>query len=136
MPEYFVDTWFIVALFDARDSAHRPPLKIDRSIRGATLVTHRAVLTEFLSFVASEGSAVRSRAVRVVRDILAERVVVAPDGALFAAALDRYAARPDKEYSLVDCMSMVVMEQRGIRHVLTNDHHFTQAGFTVVSDER
>jgi predicted nucleic acid-binding protein len=29
---------------------------------------------------------------------------------------------------------MVVMEQRGIRHVLTNDHHFAQAGFVVVSE--
>jgi predicted nucleic acid-binding protein len=27
-----------------------------------------------------------------------------------------------------------VMEQRGITHVLTNDHHFRQDGFVVVSD--
>lgn len=38
-----------------------------------------------------------------------------------------------RTYSLVDCISMVVMEERGIQHVLTNDHHFTQAGFTVVN---
>ena len=58
---------------------------------------------------------------------------VARPAASFARALDLYEARPDKEYSLVDCMSMVVMRERGITHVLTNDHHFRQEGFTVVN---
>ena len=49
-------------------------------------------------------------------------------------ALDLYSQRPDKEYSLVDCMSMVLMRERGITHVLTNDHHFRQEGFTVVNE--
>jgi predicted nucleic acid-binding protein len=31
-------------------------------------------------------------------------------------------------------MSMEVMERRGITHVLTNDHHFRQEGFTVVNE--
>jgi len=44
-----------------------------------------------------------------------------------------YAARPDKAFSHVDCMSMVLMQNRGIQHVLTNDHHFAQAGFTLVN---
>ena len=133
MPRYFVDTWFLVALFDARDEHHSRAMQIDRTIRGATLMTHDAVLTEFLAFFAGEGAAVRTRAVRVVRDVLAERVVVEVDRSVFLHALDRYAARPDKEYSLVDCMSMVLMERLGIRHVLTNDHHFAQAGFVVVN---
>lgn len=48
----------------------------------------------------------------------------------FDAALRRYRARPDKTYSLVDCHSMVLMEERRITHVLTADDHFRQAGFT------
>jgi predicted nucleic acid-binding protein len=55
------------------------------------------------------------------------------DRPLFIAALDLYEQRRDKEYSLVDCASMVIMRQRGITHVLTNDHHFTQAGFTILN---
>jgi predicted nucleic acid-binding protein len=35
----------------------------------------------------------------------------------------------DKEYSLTDCLSMRIMEQRGIEEVLTADQHFAQAGF-------
>lgn len=133
MPQYFVDTWFLVALFDSRDSDHARAVRIDRTVRGATLVTHDAVLSEFLAFVSDEGATVRARATQVVRDILRERIVVDAGRPLFLAALDRYERRPDKEYSLVDCMSMIVMEQRGIRHVLTNDHHFSQAGFIVVN---
>ena len=53
---------------------------------------------------------------------------------LFERALSLYERRPDKEYSLVDCMSMTLMRERGITHVLTNDHHFRQEGFTVVSE--
>jgi uncharacterized protein len=132
--QYFVDSWFLVALFDARDDHHRRAESVDRRLRNATLVTHDGVLTEFLAFVADEGPKVRDRAVRIVRDLMAQHVVVPFDRSLFLRALDRYEQRLDKEFSLVDCTSMVLMEERGIRHVLTNDHHFTQAGFIVVNE--
>ena len=37
--------------------------------------------------------------------------------------------RPDKEWSLTDCLSFVVMQERGISRALAYDHHFEQAGF-------
>ncbi len=40
------------------------------------------------------------------------------------------AERPDKEWSLVDCASFVLMRQREINEALTSDHHFEQAGFS------
>ena len=46
--------------------------------------------------------------------------------------LDFYASRADKAYSLVDCISMDTMRQMGLAEVLTNDHHFTQEGFTIL----
>jgi predicted nucleic acid-binding protein len=52
---------------------------------------------------------------------------------LFDAALALYEERLDKKYSLTDCASMVVMRDRRISHVLTNDHHFEQEGFNIVS---
>ena len=97
-------------------------------------VAHDGVLTEFLAFFSAYGAHNRQGAVRFVRQVMRDAVVVPSDRALFLAAVDRYAARPDQEYSLTDCMSMVLMEDRGIRHVLTNDHHFAQAGFVVVSE--
>jgi predicted nucleic acid-binding protein len=47
----------------------------------------------------------------------------------FTAGFDLYSNRPDKGYSLVDCISMWAMRQQGLTEVLTNDHHFEQEGF-------
>ena len=35
----------------------------------------------------------------------------------------------DKEWSLVDAASFVVMQANGITEALTTDHHFEQAGY-------
>ena len=47
-------------------------------------------------------------------------------------ALTLYESRPDKEYSLTDCISMQTMRREGLTEVLTNDHHFTQEGFRIL----
>ncbi len=43
-----------------------------------------------------------------------------------------YEARSDKGYSLTDCRSMNALRDLGISDVLTNDHHFTQEGFSIL----
>lgn len=50
----------------------------------------------------------------------------------FWNAVEFYNARPDQEWGLVDCASFQLMQERNIREALTNDHHFTQAGFTIL----
>ena len=45
------------------------------------------------------------------------------------AGLELYRARPDKHYSLTDCISMQTMRKEGITEALTNDPHFEQEGF-------
>jgi len=58
------------------------------------------------------------------------RVEVVPQTRdLFRAGYDLYRKRPDKGYSLTDCVSMIVMQRYGIMDVLTNDAHFMQEGF-------
>ncbi|MCP4645192.1 MAG: type II toxin-antitoxin system VapC family toxin [bacterium] len=46
-----------------------------------------------------------------------------------SSGLALYADRPDKAWSLTDCISMAVMRKRNLTEVLTADHHFEQAGF-------
>ncbi|MEK6374576.1 MAG: PIN domain-containing protein [Acidobacteriota bacterium] len=130
---YFVDTWFLIALTDRSDSDHHSAVRLDRSLRGAPFITHDAVLTEMLTFYSGEGAAARVIAVENARDAMRTYQVLPADRRLFLRALDLYEQRLDKKYSLVDCMSMIVMEDYGIQHVLTNDHHFAQAGFTVIN---
>lgn len=133
MQTYFADAWFFIALFDRRDSHHHRAYRISRQLADARVVTHDAVLTEVLTYFSEEGSYARTIAVEGVRAAVRLYAAMPVQRDLFLAGVDRFAARPDKEYSHVDCMSMVLMESHGIHHVLTNDHHFAQAGFTLVN---
>ena len=49
-----------------------------------------------------------------------------------SAVRSSFAARPDKEWSLTDCISFVAMNERDITDALTSDHHFEQAGFRIL----
>ena len=61
------------------------------------------------------------------------RIEVLPQtGNLFTAAVAFYAARLDQRWSLTDCMSFVVMTERGIPQALAYDRDFEQAGFTAL----
>jgi len=133
MREYFVDAWLIIAALDRDDQHHLAARRIGSALASDALVTHEGVFIEVLASFSSDGPRSRQAAVDAVRNARRRWTVMRVDGGLFDRGLDRYERRPDKEYSLVDCMSMVLMEDRGIRHVLTNDHHFTQAGFIVVN---
>ena len=55
--------------------------------------------------------------------------IVPSDAGLFAEGLALYASRTDKEWSLTDCISFVVMQRHQLNEALTGDHHFDQAGF-------
>ena len=48
---------------------------------------------------------------------------------LFDAGLELHQNRPDKSWSLTDCISFVVMQRRRLTRALSSDHHFEQAGF-------
>ena len=48
---------------------------------------------------------------------------------LLDEGLNLYEDRPDKEWSLTDCISFVVMQREGLTEALTGDKHFEQAGF-------
>ena len=47
----------------------------------------------------------------------------------FFAGFSLYQTRPDKGYSLTDCISMQTMRHLALTDVLTNDRHFEQEGF-------
>jgi hypothetical protein len=55
--------------------------------------------------------------------------IMPPCQRLFDQGLDLYARRLDKDWSLTDCISFVVMEEHGLHEALTGDNHFEQAGF-------
>src|SRR5438105_1772030 len=61
------------------------------------------------------------------------RVTIVPlSSGLLNLGLERMAQRHDKSWSLTDCISFVTMENFGLNEALTGDHHFEQAGFTIL----
>ena len=95
-----------------------------------TSVTTEVVLLEVLARVARGGPTTRAAAVDLVRTLRrAERVVLRITTDLFDRGVALYEARPDKRYSLADCISMVVCRDRVISEVLTHDRDFEQEGF-------
>ena len=58
--------------------------------------------------------------------------ITAASAELFERGCRLYADRPDKDWSLTDCISFVVMEEKAITEALTADHHFEQAGFNAL----
>jgi predicted nucleic acid-binding protein len=135
--EVFVDTSFIVARINRRDGLHERAVAAATRIRRARLVTTDFVLAEVLNFFSEQGTALRAAAVDTVEKWNADASVhVMPASrAAFAKALERYKQRGDKGYSLTDCHSMLVLEERGITEVLTSDEHFVQAGFQALLAE-
>lgn len=135
LSSFFVDSWFLIALIDPSDAHHRAARRLSEMHRPSSFITHDGVFIEVLAYFSGQGSILRASAASVVRESAYRfSEVAAADRALFIAGLALYEQRPDKKYSLVDCMSMELMKQRGITHVLTNDHHFRQEGFTVVNE--
>ena len=92
------------------------------------------VLAEVLNMFGSRGEQQRRLAGEVVER--AERSldveIVPQTDAQFRAALERYTERPDQTWSLTDCASFIVMEERGITDALAHDRDFEQAGFTAL----
>jgi predicted nucleic acid-binding protein len=121
-------------MLDPRDAFHAAVMAFSRGLGPALIVTTDEVLTEVLAFFSGRGPASRAKAVALVRGLYVRPAlnVLPQTRADFEAALDLYEARPDKGYSLTDCRSMNAMHGLGITEVLTNDHHFTQEGFTVL----
>ena len=58
--------------------------------------------------------------------------VLACDTTLYDKALALFLAHPDKNWSMTDCASFVVMGERELTHALSADHHFEQAGFVAL----
>ena len=132
--QVFADTLYWVASITPGDTWHGPTVRAIAALGSVELVTTDEVLVEFLSAYAGRGEYLRREALKTVRAAMTNaHVTVRPQShQSFMSGLDFYAARADKAYSLVDCISMHTMRQMGLTEVLTNDHHFAQEGFNVL----
>jgi uncharacterized protein len=128
MKRVFADAFFFFALLSERDRAHADAVAFLAKLQGELLTTEW-VLIEVADGISSEAS--RASFVtfhETVRNDPSIQIVPA-SAQSFAEGLDLYSSRLDKDWSLTDCISFVLMEREGISDALTADRHFRQAGF-------
>src|ERR1700692_3839721 len=127
----FADTFYWVALANVADSAHQRALTLTSERADSPIVTTDEVLAEYLTFFATPPNRCVAKTVMNARRILDNPGVraVPQSRESFLSGMALYEARPDKGYSLVDCISMQTMRKEGLTEVLTNDRHFEQEGF-------
>jgi|SRR5580658_1856095 predicted nucleic acid-binding protein len=131
MSALFAGTFYWIALADLTDGAHRRAMALTVERKDSLIVTTDEVLAEYLTFFAMAPEQMRRKAVTKSQRILENPGVrVIPQSReSFLAGMALYESRPDKGYSLTDCISMQTMRKEGLTEVLTNDRHFEQEGF-------
>lgn len=128
MNTIFADAFFFLALLNKRDAWHPTAIQIIDTIE-APIITTQWVLVEVADTFSRPAD--RPFIVRLLELIEADpRIkVIGASNSQFQRGVALYLARQDKYWSLTDCISFVMMQQRNIKESLTADQHFEQAGF-------
>ncbi len=124
----FADSFYFIALLNPTDRFHA------EAVRSSGTTRYRIVTTTWV-FVEVADALCEPKFRRHVRQVLdsiaahPRTSVIPADAEWFARGLALYGARPDKAWSLTDCISFEVMREYDLTEALTGDHHFEQAGF-------
>lgn len=129
-----LDTSFIVALQNRSDPRHERAKSLDRELLNERSLSmlHWGILLEIADGYARVER--RSKGLQLLEKLETEdRYLIWPlTEPLLRDGLTLYRARPDKDWSLTDCISFELMKREGIAEALTADKHFRQAGFTAL----
>jgi predicted nucleic acid-binding protein len=131
MKRVFADTYYFLALLNPKDEWHEISLEFTSHLDRSFLTT-AWVMTELANSLS------RGRNRQLFLELFKElqndpRVTILPPSAeLYHRGLDLYALRLDQDWSLTDCISFEVMQQSDLTEALTADHHFEQAGFSIL----
>ncbi len=136
MPEtIFWDTAAFVALGNRDDALHAAAVAVSEELahHKARILTTDAVLTEVANTFSKVGW--RSVAQQLIVSFqqsarMGAAQLVHVNEALWQRGWQFFLERPDKNWSLTDCISFLAMQDRKITRAFTHDHNFEQAGFT------
>src|SRR3954471_104772 len=118
MTPVFGDAYYFIALLNHGDDDHQRVVKFAGSLRSPILTTEY-ILIEVADALA--GLHQRKSFASFVRKVQTspQLEVISAGEDLFEAGLELYDARPDKEWSLTDCISFEVMRLRKLTDALT-----------------
>jgi len=127
----FLDTSYSIAAAIGKDEFHKRARELAVQIRtkGIRIVTIQAVVLEIGNALSK--LKYRQSAIEIIERLESDLniSIISLTSELYAEGFQLFRNRPDKEWSLVDCISFVVMREHNIEAALTADEHFIQAGF-------
>ena len=132
MRRVFADSGFYIALLSRQDAHHHLARQQYREGQFGLFVTTTAVLGELANLLSSTSTRGRCEVFIVRLRARKDTRIIESEPGQFWRGLKLYGERPDKEWSLTDCISFIVMSDEGLTEALTGDHHFEQAGFTAL----
>jgi len=131
---YFVDSVCWIALLNADDELnHIVETEYKKLMKsGFSFVTSTSVLNEVANALCKPRH--RDSVVEFYKRLQRfQRVLIDfVDEGLWAEGWELYENRTDKEWSLTDCISFVIMQKQDLRFAITTDKHFEQAGFSAI----
>jgi predicted nucleic acid-binding protein len=132
--EVFLDSSYAIALAATSDQHHDEAVELAAELEeaGTRLITTRAVLLEIGNALAKRRY--RDGATQLLTSVESDQniEIMSFTDELYGKALVLFQHRSDKEWSLTDCASFVVMQERALTEALTADDHFRQAGFQIL----
>ncbi len=134
MRTVFADSGYWIALLYPRDQHHATATAVADGLGQVSIVTTHMVLAEAFNAMAKSGEGSRRHVTQLLEDLENDPdiEVIPQTEAQFRAAAERYATRSDQSWSLTDCASFLVMEERGMAEALAYDRDFEQAGFVAL----
>jgi predicted nucleic acid-binding protein len=130
----FADTSFYISLFSPSDALHNVAVRLSGSLK-QPIVTTEFVLLELANTYSR--SNVRPQVVETIFELQRDPTlcIIPATTNLLTQGLELFGKRPDKSWSLTDCISFSLMREMGILEALTADHHFAQAGFVSLMNQ-
>ena len=132
MRKVFADTYYFLALLNIKDKGHARAIEFTKTFDDQMVVTDW-VMIELADALAGTPKG-RAEFVSTLDDLRSDSMtrIIAADDSQLKAGIQLYSQRNDKQWSLTDCISFVVMQSQSIHEALTADHHFEQAGFVAL----
>lgn len=131
MKRVFADTFYFLALINARDTAHEKAVSFIQSYVGH-IVTSSWVILELADALSSVQNRQHFQETWNVITNDPNITIIEMSQQIQNDAIDLYLQRADKNWSLTDCVSFRIMHHEGLSEALTGDKHFEQAGFQVL----
>ncbi len=121
----------MVAIINNDDQFHKESLDLEKDLKSyATVWITEAILIEIGNTFSKSNKSPVSDFIQYCY-VSPQIHVVNTDEGLLRQALDLF-RYTDKDWSLTDCISFVVMRREGINIAYSSDHHFEQAGFQYI----